>query len=166
MIFGKVESLGKFKYTSGLWNAWVELRKAVRIEVVGAVLPGRWRLVDVLDFMEEFLSLPGIIHLSIVGLLARIGIIQLKNLAIKSCEEWVSSMERVRNVGGEVRRLARLILRILSSADFNLDGSGEGMDCWRWVDKKQPCEGWDIGNLQVYNFIHIPTIPWDWLNGV
>lgn len=68
----------------------------------------------------------------------------------------MTSTKRVKNVGGDARR----------SDDIDLDKLGEEVDWWRWVDTKKPREGWDIGNLRIYNFIHIPIVSWDRLNGV
>lgn len=62
-------------------------------------LPDRWWIGDILEFPEGFVSLSTIIKLSLVGLFARMGILQLKNLEKKSHEEWMVSMERVRNIG-------------------------------------------------------------------
>lgn len=31
ILFGEVESFGAYQYTSGLWKAWFELRKAISI---------------------------------------------------------------------------------------------------------------------------------------
>lgn len=130
----------------------------MRIGVVGVVLPGRWRMVDVIEFLEGFVSLFVLHQLSLVGLFVRLGILQLEHLEKKSCKEWLISMERVRNIGEDVRRSAELIIWELISAFINLDPLAEGVDCWTWVDSKKIGEGWDIGNQRVYEFIHSPSV--------
>lgn len=63
-----------------------------------------------MEFLDGSISLSVILKFSLVGMFARMGILQLEHSEEKSCKEWMVSMERVGNIGGDVRRFAGLII--------------------------------------------------------
>lgn len=71
-------------------------------------------------------------------MLARIDIMQLKHLERRSYEDWQLLMKRVMNVGGEVGRSTKWIIRYLKSTVIDQEMLGDRVNWWRWVDSKKP----------------------------
>lgn len=80
VLFKDIEAVVYFKYNGGLWASWVTLWNEVRLRPLEASLLGRWRTQEVIPLLMAFEELRIDYVSKLIGLLVRIGILQIKHL--------------------------------------------------------------------------------------
>lgn len=133
ILFGQITNFGAMKYSAGLWGAWIKLRKFLRIFPQAALLPGRWRLEDMVEYLLVCVDLTMAEREAVVRTLAKIGVLNVKHLWIRNLGELMDfelALDRAQGIPEGIRVVSIQVIQVLQSVGSLLRAQEKGVRCW------------------------------------
>lgn len=153
ILLGHINSFKGMRYTAGLWNSWITLRTHLSLHFGDEVVPGRWRICDLIEAHCELSRLQSNDRIRLTTLLSRLGVRQIGDI---NRQEWSNLVDRerrlarIRGVSPEDRFSLFLFLdTVLTSRSIETNSSVWACN-WRWRDSEKTPRKFSIPNHRIY----------------
>lgn len=155
-----VSSFIKMAYVVGLWKAQVELWKNLALNLSTDSIPGRWRVIDIIQYIHLFASCTCEQIEALLAMLGRLQIHTNEDIQSSSVDSWIRFniiLVRIWGLQSGVLELTTNVLdTIMHIGLTNNFGKAQAQN-WRWLDKPEGLLEFCITDLRVYSLLQVPA---------
>lgn len=133
IFFGHISDFGAMKYSTRLCRAWNKLKMLLCIFPRAVLLPGRWKLEDVVEYLPVRVDLTMVKRDVVVKTMARIGVLNVKHLWIWNLGELMDfelALSRARGILDGILAVSIQVIQVLQSVGTLLRTREKGVRCW------------------------------------